>query len=85
MTGSEPSLGTTLPRWEHCLEGADDSADPVLLHGDLIPGNLLVADGRLTSVLEWGGLGIGHRPGPASAAPEAERQVVLEPYGLFSL
>jgi len=31
----------------------------VLLHGDLIPGNLLVAAGRLTSVLDWGGLGAG--------------------------
>ena len=45
--------------WEQCLEGADDGVDPVLLHGDLIPGNLLVADGRLTSVLDWGGLGVG--------------------------
>ena len=45
--------------WQQCLEGADDQVVPVLLHGDLIPGNLLVADGRLTSVLDWGGLGAG--------------------------
>ena len=45
--------------WEQCLEGADDKVAPVLLHGDLIPGNLLVAGGRLTSVLDWGGLGAG--------------------------
>lgn len=45
--------------WEQCLEGADDGVDPVLLHGDLIPGNLLVDGGRLTSVLDWGGLGAG--------------------------
>ena len=31
----------------------------MLVHGDLIPGNLLVAGGRLTSVLDWGGLGAG--------------------------
>lgn len=48
-----------LQLWEQSLEGADDSVDAVLLHGDLIPGNLLVADGRLTSVLDWGGLGAG--------------------------
>ena len=28
-----------------------------MTHGDLIPGNLLVADGRLTGVLDVGGLG----------------------------
>ena len=41
--------------WQQCLEGADDKIAPVLLHGDLIPGNLLVAGGRLTTVLDWGG------------------------------
>lgn len=45
--------------WEKCSEGADDGLDAVLVHGDLIPGNLLVADGRLTAVLDWGGLGAG--------------------------
>jgi aminoglycoside phosphotransferase (APT) family kinase protein len=28
-----------------------------MTHGDLIPGNVLVADGRLTGVLDVGGLG----------------------------
>ena len=45
--------------WEQCMEGPDDGGAPVVLHGDLIPGNLLVADGRLTAVLDWGGLGAG--------------------------
>jgi aminoglycoside phosphotransferase (APT) family kinase protein len=31
--------------------------DDVMTHGDLIPGNLLVTDGRLTGVLDVGGLG----------------------------
>ena len=48
-----------LDLWKHCLDGAADDADRVLLHGDLIPGNVLVADGRLTAVLDWGGLGVG--------------------------
>jgi aminoglycoside phosphotransferase (APT) family kinase protein len=32
----------------------------VLLHGDLIPGNLLLADGRLTSVHDWDSLAAGN-------------------------
>lgn len=33
----------------------DDGAQPyVLTHGDLIPGNLIVDDGRLVGVIDWG-------------------------------
>lgn len=45
--------------WTKCLESADDDVAPVLVHGDLIPGNLLVANGRLTAIIDWGGLGAG--------------------------
>jgi aminoglycoside phosphotransferase (APT) family kinase protein len=45
--------------WERCLEAAPYDGDPVLLHGDLIPGNLLVARGRLAAVLDWGLIGAG--------------------------
>ena len=34
-------------------------AEPVFVHGDLIPGNLLVLDGRLSAVIDWGGAGYG--------------------------
>ena len=34
-------------------------AQSALVLGDLIPGNLLVADARLTAVLDWGALGAG--------------------------
>jgi aminoglycoside phosphotransferase (APT) family kinase protein len=35
--------------------GADPvDRQPVLTHGDLFPGNLLVADGKITAVLDWG-------------------------------
>ncbi len=33
--------------------------DPVWIHGDLMPGNLLVDNGRLHAVIDFGGLGIG--------------------------
>ena len=45
--------------WEQCLEAADYAAEPILLHGDLIPGNLLVDRGRLSAVIDWGGIGAG--------------------------
>jgi aminoglycoside phosphotransferase (APT) family kinase protein len=32
---------------------------PVWIHGDLCPGNLLVADGRLAAVIDFGGLAVG--------------------------
>lgn len=43
--------------WDECREAAADDRAPVLVHGDLIPGNILVADGRVTAVLDWGALG----------------------------
>jgi aminoglycoside phosphotransferase (APT) family kinase protein len=45
--------------WDTCLEGATDDVEPALVHGDLIPGNLLLADAQLTAVIDWGGLGAG--------------------------
>ncbi|GAA1869816.1 aminoglycoside phosphotransferase family protein [Myceligenerans crystallogenes] len=29
------------------------------IHGDLLPGNMLVDDGRLTGVIDWGAVGVG--------------------------
>ncbi|WP_344655457.1 aminoglycoside phosphotransferase family protein [Catenulispora subtropica] len=42
--------------WAVMRELPQHSAD-VMTHGDLIPGNVLVADGRLAGVLDVGGLG----------------------------
>ncbi len=58
---------------------------PVLVHGDLHPGNLLVRDGRLVAVLDFGDLTGGD---PATdldvawmALPPAERSVLREAVG----
>lgn len=40
-------------------ELADENVPSVFTHGDLIPGNLLIADGRLSAVIDWGGAGHG--------------------------
>lgn len=42
--------------WTH-LRGLPRLSPDAMTHGDLIPGNVLVSDGRLTGVLDVGGLG----------------------------
>ena len=44
--------------WEQAL-AADWSNPPVWLHGDLAAGNLLVRDGKLSAVIDFGILGVG--------------------------
>ncbi len=41
-------------RLERCTTAADDDVPYVPTHGDLIPGNLVVRDGRLAAVIDWG-------------------------------
>ncbi|MGP3987259.1 aminoglycoside phosphotransferase family protein [Streptomyces sp. 3N207] len=45
--------------WEDALRAPDWDGPPVWLHADLMPGNLLVEGGRLTSVIDFGCMGVG--------------------------
>jgi aminoglycoside phosphotransferase (APT) family kinase protein len=45
--------------WGHALTAAPWTKDPVWIHGDLLAGNLLVTDRRLSAVIDFGGLGLG--------------------------
>lgn len=45
--------------WERDLAAPAWKEPPVWIHGDLAPGNLLARDGRLSGVIDWGGLGVG--------------------------
>ncbi|MFJ3820852.1 aminoglycoside phosphotransferase family protein [Streptomyces nodosus] len=45
--------------WEDALRAPAWERPPVWLHADLMPGNLLVDGGRLTSVIDFGCLGVG--------------------------
>jgi aminoglycoside phosphotransferase (APT) family kinase protein len=45
--------------WEAALEAPAWDRPPVWIHGDLLPGNVLAAGGRLSAVIDWGGLGVG--------------------------
>jgi aminoglycoside phosphotransferase (APT) family kinase protein len=45
--------------WDECLQAPPHAGPDVLLHGDLMPGNLLVRDGRLTAVIDFGAASVG--------------------------
>ncbi|WP_020665984.1 aminoglycoside phosphotransferase family protein [Amycolatopsis nigrescens] len=45
--------------WESALRAPGWDGPPVWLHADLMPGNLLIDGGRLSSVIDFGCLGVG--------------------------
>ncbi|MEV1242639.1 aminoglycoside phosphotransferase family protein [Nonomuraea sp. NPDC049750] len=49
----------TLRSWQESLDAPAWDGPEVWLHGDLLPGNLLVVDGRLSAVIDFGGLNVG--------------------------
>ena len=49
----------TLRCWNESLGAPVWTGPDVWIHGDLLPGNLLVVDGRLSSVIDFGGLNVG--------------------------
>jgi aminoglycoside phosphotransferase (APT) family kinase protein len=48
-----------LRSWEESLDAPVWTGPETWVHGDLLPGNLLVVDGRLSAVIDWGGLNVG--------------------------
>ena len=50
---------STLRSWEESLYAPAWDGAEVWVHGDLLPGNLLVVDGRLSAVIDFGGLYVG--------------------------
>jgi aminoglycoside phosphotransferase (APT) family kinase protein len=44
--------------WDRVLD-ARPASDGYWIHGDLLPGNLLADGGRMTAVIDWGGVGVG--------------------------
>jgi aminoglycoside phosphotransferase (APT) family kinase protein len=45
--------------WEAALAAPEWHGRPVWVHGDLTPGNLLVEEGRLSAVIDFGALNVG--------------------------
>jgi aminoglycoside phosphotransferase (APT) family kinase protein len=84
LAGNRIDGRAALAAWEHCLEAPDHAGPPVWIHGDLLAGNLLVDEGHLTAVIDFGALGVGD-PAPdlqpywstlsAEAAPRFRERV----------
>jgi aminoglycoside phosphotransferase (APT) family kinase protein len=45
--------------WRAALDAEAMSEQKVWIHGDLLPGNILVAQGRLVGVIDWSATGVG--------------------------
>lgn len=56
--GDQIDGAAALALWEAALATSWDRP-PVWIHGDVAPGNLLVADGRLSAVIDFGTCGVG--------------------------
>ncbi|MFJ9820912.1 aminoglycoside phosphotransferase family protein [Streptomyces sp. NPDC101151] len=46
-------------QWERALRAPEHDGPPAWMHGDLAPGNVLVEDGRLSAVIDFGCAGVG--------------------------
>lgn len=55
----EVDAAAALAVWEEALAAPLYDGPPVLRHGDLTCGNLLVQGGRLSAVIDWGTMGLG--------------------------
>lgn len=57
--GAQIDAGAVSREWEAALRAPEWRRPPVWIHGDLSSGNLLVEQGRLSAVIDFGGLGVG--------------------------
>jgi aminoglycoside phosphotransferase (APT) family kinase protein len=57
--GEEIDIAAVTSAWEAALAAPAWSEESVWLHGDILEGNLLIRDGRLAAVIDWGGAGVG--------------------------
>jgi aminoglycoside phosphotransferase (APT) family kinase protein len=57
--GDRIDRDAALRSWDESVSAPAWDGEEVWVHGDLLPGNLLVVDGRLSAVIDWGGLNVG--------------------------
>lgn len=57
--GNRIDGAAALRSWEESLNAPQWAGAEVWVHGDLLPGNLLVVEGRLSAVIDFGGLNVG--------------------------
>ncbi|WP_103339105.1 aminoglycoside phosphotransferase family protein [Amycolatopsis sp. CA-126428] len=58
-TGEPFAPDAALAAWTEALDAPQWTGPPCWVHGDLMPSNLLLRDGRLTGVLDWATAGLG--------------------------
>ena len=66
--------------WDESLRASDWKGEPVWLHGDLLPGNILIHQGRLNAVIDFSGLSVGD---PACDLMIAWNLLPVESRGIF--
>ena len=59
LAGGLIDSAAVLAAWEDALQGQAWDGTHVWIHGDLLPPNLIVSDGRLRAVIDFGGCGLG--------------------------
>lgn len=83
---TEVSRDAVLAVWADALDAPAYDGEPRWFHGDLHDGNLLVRDGGLAAVIDWGAAGRGDPAIELNAmwgyVPEAGAQVYREAVGL---
>jgi aminoglycoside phosphotransferase (APT) family kinase protein len=57
--GDRVDAAAVLRAWDESLAAPGWTGPEVWFHGDLLPGNLLVSGGRLSAVIDFGGLAVG--------------------------
>ena len=57
--GNRIDSAAALRSWEESLSAPAWDGQEVWVHGDLLPGNLLVVEGRLSAVIDFGSLNVG--------------------------
>jgi aminoglycoside phosphotransferase (APT) family kinase protein len=57
--GDRVDCAAAVHSWEESLNAPEWDGTEVWVHGDLLPGNLLVIDGRLSGVIDFGCLNVG--------------------------
>ena len=83
--GAAVDVDRALAVWDEALHADTWAGPPVWVHGDLLPGNLLVRDGRLVGVIDWSATGVGDPACDTMLAwtmPSEARAVYRETLGL---
>jgi aminoglycoside phosphotransferase (APT) family kinase protein len=57
--GGRIDADAALRSWQESLSASAWNGEEVWVHGDLLPGNLLVVDGRLSAIIDFGCLNVG--------------------------